>query len=138
MQYEMLPSAKCYLNLKDKTITEHTTPLQIILYLNLHLFANIVSLQRVKGWGCAAYTHHQYLKFQKWYELEICTRDTPCEMMTNNNVIDCITLLVCYLQSRHRLLIMPPKIRSYRTEATEKCAFDLKIFLWKLFSMDRF
>ena len=58
MQYEMLPSAKCYLNLKDKTITEHTTPLQIILYLNLHLFANIVSLQRVKGWGCAAYTHH--------------------------------------------------------------------------------
>ena len=62
--------------------TKHT---KLLNPSSVHLFSTIVS---VLGGG----VHHPYyLKFQTWYEVEICTRDTTCELITIDDVTDWVT-----------------------------------------------
>ena len=79
----------------DDNITGQTASAQVLFYLNVHLFATIVSIQGIwEVGGRAVYillppTHtHQYRNFKKWYEMKICTRHMACAMMAINNAID--------------------------------------------------
>ena len=63
----------------------------------VHFFSNIVSAQR------AVYSLVSQLL--NMAEVEICTRNTLCEMMMMDDVINWITWLVCNSQTRHRFLM---------------------------------
>ena len=94
---------------QDNNMTGQTASEQVLFYLNVHLFATIVSIKRIWEVGSRVgihppdththtHTHtstHQYINFQKWNEMEFCTRNIPCAMMTINNAIDYVTLLLC-------------------------------------------
>ena len=69
----------------DDNITGQTASAQVLFYLNVHLFATIVSIQGI--WEVGG-IHLPNLFLKKWYEMKICTRDIPCAMMTINNAID--------------------------------------------------
>ena len=70
---------------QDNNITGQTASAQVLFYLNVHLFATIVSIQGI--WEVGG-IHLPNLFLKKWYEMKICTRDIPCAMMTINNAID--------------------------------------------------
>ena len=76
----------------DDNITGQTASAQVLFYLNVHLFATIVSIQGM--WEVGVGGIHpppppQCLNFKKCYEMDKCTRDITCAMMTVNNAIDC-------------------------------------------------
>ena len=82
---------------QDSNITGQTASEQVLFYLNVHLFATIVSINGIwevgDRWGGGVYTPaapYQYLNFE-WYEMEPCTRDIPCAMMMIRNAIDYVT-----------------------------------------------
>ena len=64
----------------------------------VHFFSNIVSAQRV--------VYSLVSQLLNMVEIEICTRNTLCEMMMMDDVINWITWLVCNSQTRHRFLMM--------------------------------
>ena len=70
---------------EDNNITGQAASAQVLFYLNVHLFATIVSIQGI--WEVGG-IHLPNLFLKKWYEMKICTRDIPCAMMTINNAID--------------------------------------------------
>ena len=70
---------------QDHNVTGQTASEQVLFYLNVHLFATIVSIQGI--WEVGG-IHLPNLFLKKWYEMKICTRDIPCAMMTINNAID--------------------------------------------------
>ena len=83
---------------QDSNITRQAASEQVLFYLNVHIFATIVIIHRIWEVGnmggiqhLPAPPPHQYLNFQKWYEMEPCTRDIPCAMITINNANDYIT-----------------------------------------------
>ena len=77
---------------QGNNITGQRTSAQVLFYLNVYLFATIVSIQGIWKVGGTGDTPtpilYQCLNFKKWYEIEICTRDIPCAMMAINNAID--------------------------------------------------
>ena len=78
---------------QSNNITGQTASKQVLFYLNVHHFATIVSIQGIWEVGGRGYAlaSHQYLKFQKRYEMEISTMDITCAMITINNAIVSVT-----------------------------------------------
>ena len=58
-------------------------PQQLIVNPSIvHFFCIVIFLQG------GSVLPPQYLKFPTWYKVEICTTNTPCELMTIDDVID--------------------------------------------------
>ena len=76
---------------QDNNINGQTSSEKVLFYLNVHLFVTtggIQGIQEVGGRGCIHPSSHQYINFWKCYEMQLCTRDITCAMMTINNAID--------------------------------------------------
>ena len=105
-------------------MTGQTASKQILFYLNVHLFATIVSIEGVwevggRGRGTGihpppnththTHTHTSIQLLEKVWD-ENLYQGYPCAMMTINNDIDYVTWLVCNLQTRDRFLNMSSKM----------------------------
>ena len=69
----------------------------LITPLILLLISNIECAQEV--------VNHRYLRFQRWYEVEIWRSYIHYELITISNSTDLVLWLVCNLQTKYRFLL---------------------------------
>ena len=74
---------------QDNNIIGQTASEQVLFFWNIHLFATIVRTHGI--WEVGYTSPPPFTLVTKWYEMEPCTRDIPCAMMTINNAIDYVT-----------------------------------------------